>query len=71
MIQRRVVLVAALILAACLGELPLGSTIRAALAALPERLGDQEFWKMTSNFSEPNGNFQFDNLVSNEIFFSL
>ena len=36
-------------------------------ADLPARLGDQEFWKLMSDFSEPNGNFRSDNLVSNEI----
>ena len=68
-INRRVVLVAALILVACLGESPLGTIIRAAPAALPERLADREFWQMTSDFSEPNGDFQVDNLLSNEISF--
>lgn len=33
---------------------------------LPERLSDQEFWKLTEDLSEPNGYFRSDNLVSNE-----
>ena len=36
-------------------------------SALPDRLTDQEFWTLLSDFSEPNGNFRSDNLVSNEI----
>ena len=34
---------------------------------LPARFSDQEYWKLMSDFSEPNGNFRSDNLVSNEI----
>jgi hypothetical protein len=36
---------------------------------LPPRLSDDEFWKIIEDFSEPNGYFQSDNLVSNEIWF--
>jgi hypothetical protein len=38
----------------------------AAPQALPDRLNDQEFWRLSSDFSEANGSFQSDNLVSNE-----
>jgi len=37
---------------------------------LPERLTDQEFWSLTASLSEPNGSFQSDNLLSNEIVFA-
>ena len=37
---------------------------------LPERLTDQEFWKLTEDLSEPNGYFRSDNLVSNEQVFA-
>jgi hypothetical protein len=36
-------------------------------AALPERLSDEEFWKLSSDFSEPDGFFRSDNLLSNEV----
>jgi len=36
-------------------------------AAAPQRLTDQDFWKLSSDFSEPNGFFRSDNLLSNEI----
>jgi hypothetical protein len=36
---------------------------------LPDRLTDQEFWRLSQELSEPNGFFQSDNLVSNEIFY--
>jgi hypothetical protein len=33
---------------------------------LPQRLSDQEFWRLSSDFSEPGGYFRSENLVSNE-----
>ena len=42
---------------------------RTTAADLPARLGDQEYWQLLSDSSEPNGNFRSDNLVSNEIRF--
>ena len=41
----------------------------ARLDTLPDRLSDQDFWKLSEELSEPNGYFQSDNLVSNEIWF--
>jgi hypothetical protein len=35
--------------------------------SIPERLSDREFWTVVSDFSEPNGYFRSDNLLSNEI----
>jgi hypothetical protein len=35
-------------------------------AELPARLDDAEFWRLVDGFSEPNGFFRSDNLVSNE-----
>ena len=35
--------------------------------ALPERLTNEEFWRLSQEFSEPDGSFRSDNLVSNEI----
>src|SRR5262245_31024747 len=36
---------------------------------LPSRLSDREFWRMVSDFSEPDGFFRSDNFVSNETTF--
>jgi hypothetical protein len=36
---------------------------------LAARLPDTDFWRLTEEFSEPNGYFRSDNLLSNEIFF--
>jgi hypothetical protein len=38
----------------------------AASGTLPQRIGDREFWQMIAGFSEPDGYFRSDNLVSNE-----
>jgi hypothetical protein len=55
--------------AAALG--PSGPAPRAvALAAdLPARLTDRDFWKLSTEWSEPNGFFRSDNLTSNELLF--
>jgi hypothetical protein len=40
-----------------------------ASQSVPARISDADYWKMISTFSEPNGYFRSDNLVSNEITF--
>jgi hypothetical protein len=40
---------------------------RAAETTLPARIDDREFWRMIEDFSEPNGYFRSDNLLSNEL----
>src|SRR5262245_51246955 len=40
--------------------------LAATRQSLPDRLSDQDFWRLTSEISEPSGYFQSDNLVSNE-----
>jgi hypothetical protein len=44
-----------------------GSPPVAARGSLPPRLSDAEFWALSSDFSEPNGYFRSDNLLSNEL----
>jgi hypothetical protein len=34
--------------------------------ALPKQLSDESFWKMISEFSEPDGYFMYENFLSNE-----
>ena len=41
----------------------------AAADTLPDRLSDQEFWRLSQEMSEPNGYFRSDNLLSNEIYY--
>ena len=43
------------------------SGLRVAADSLPSELTDQEFWKLSSDFSEPDGFFRSDNLLSNEV----
>jgi hypothetical protein len=70
---RRFSLLACLLLAACLGSLPLvldaQTQAPVRTATLPGRLTDQEFWRLISASSESNGSFRSDNLLSNEIRF--
>src|SRR5262245_31374833 len=49
--------------------LPMRTPVRAAADTLPHRLSDAEFWKLSEDFSEPNGYFRSDNLLSNEIYY--
>ena len=37
---------------------------------LPSSLSDKDFWRFTEEFSEPNGFFRSDNLLSNEMVFA-
>jgi len=40
---------------------------RPAIGAIPDRLSDQEFWKLSESLSEPGASFgRAENLVSNE-----
>src|SRR4051812_21326200 len=42
-----------------------------AADTLPARLSDEEFWKISSESSEPDGTFRSDNLLSNESYFQF
>jgi len=42
------------------------AAVSAAADALPTQLSDVEFWKLIVDLSEPDGNFPFDNFLSNE-----
>src|SRR5262245_55863341 len=37
--------------------------------SIPPRLSDQEFWRLSSESSEPNGYFRSENLTSNEMLY--
>jgi hypothetical protein len=57
----------AAVLACAVGLLPLGAA--APAADLPAQLSDKDYWKLMTDFSEPNGYFRSDNLLSNEVWF--
>ena len=65
MLTRRPVWLAA-ISVLCVSLLAL-SGLGAATDTLPSQLTDQEFWKLSTEFSEPDGFFRSDNLLSNEV----
>ncbi|MEO8071415.1 MAG: hypothetical protein ABI652_08430 [Acidobacteriota bacterium] len=44
---------------------------RSAADTLPDKLSDEEFWKLSEDLSEPNGSFRSDNLLSNELFYPV
>jgi len=60
---------ASLVFAALALFLCVTPTSRSANEALPQRLDDRTFWSIVSEFSEANGFFRSDNLVSNETAF--
>jgi hypothetical protein len=49
--------------------LAVGIVTLPAAGQLPARLTDQEFWKIATDYSEPDGTFHSENLVSNELRF--
>ena len=54
-----------------LASLVLVLGLTAAAASLPARLSDQDFWRLVSESSEPDGSFRSDNLLSNELGFQF
>jgi hypothetical protein len=56
----------ATVVALCVSALAI-SGLRAA-DSLPSQLTDQEFWKLSTDFSEADGFFRSDNLLSNEVY---
>src|SRR3977135_3531387 len=64
---RRSLLILSLVLILQLGSV----LIAGAAESLPAQLTDQEFWKLSSESSEPDGTFRSDNLLSNESFFQF
>jgi hypothetical protein len=55
------------LLGACLATLALFTGVAATSESLPSKLSDQEFWKLVTDFSEADGWFRSDNLLSNEV----
>ena len=69
MIRRRIVLlVGSIVILSALvtGGSPFVALARSVDEGLPTELADQEFWKIVGDFSEANGSFRSDNLLSNE-----
>ena len=66
--QHRSSIIAVLILILCLGTLSSYPRAQSAADTLPRHLTDQEFWRIMEEFSEPDGYFRSDNLLSNELY---
>jgi hypothetical protein len=64
--RRSILLLAAILSVSLTGFVP--EFVRAVAPTLPEKLSDREFWSLITEFSEPNGVFRSDNLLSNELF---
>src|SRR3984893_8456839 len=58
-----------IILAAGLSVAGPGPRAVALAADLPARLTDREFWRLSTDWSEPNGFVRSENLTSNELLF--
>lgn len=70
MAKRRVLLVAGSLFTSVLTACVLGLLLASSAplrAAAPDRLSDQEFWKLSADSSEPDGTFRSENLLSNEL----
>jgi len=64
--RRRLVLCLGFIAAAVLAGAPVGLSVGMSAPEASPRLSNQEFWKLVTDFSEPDGTFRSDNLLSNE-----
>jgi hypothetical protein len=67
--SRRIQVAASLAIVAMFGGVSLSLGSRVAAPSVPERVSDEAFWRMVTEFSEPGGFFRSDNFVSNEITF--
>ena len=69
MFQRRHVFVVITALFSLSGVALFGPRDRVAADNLPKQLSDRAFWKLVTDFSEPDGFFRSDNFISNETTF--
>jgi len=67
--RRRSQVAASLALIATFGGVSLLLGSRVTAPTIPDRLADEAFWHLVSDYSEPGGFFRSDNFVSNEITF--
>jgi hypothetical protein len=65
-VSRRALLAALVVFVAVAGATLAPRTPAAAVHELPARLSDQQFWALSTRFSEAGGTFHSDNFVSNE-----
>src|SRR5687768_5875469 len=68
-IRRRTVAAARVARGAVVAALSFVPATHVVAHSLPARISDADYWRMITTYSEPNGYFRSDNLVSNEITF--
>jgi hypothetical protein len=71
--ERRALFIAGALILVCIGAAlltfrpsPPAEDLPAVPDTLPAQLSNEEFWQIVEDFSEPNGYFRSDNLLSNE-----
>jgi hypothetical protein len=71
--ERRASIIAGALILVCIGAVsltfrdkPLPDDLPAVPDTLPPQLSDEEYWQIIEDFSEPDGFFRSDNLLSNE-----
>jgi hypothetical protein len=67
MIWRRSFLKAVLVSAACISMACFGFAKLKSAEPLPSQISDEAFWKLVTTMSEPDGQFRYENFLSNEI----
>ena len=68
MTRRAFILLAGLALVPAIRYAPIAPAAEPLVSRLPKELTGQDFWKLSTELSEPDGYFRSDNLVSNEVF---
>jgi hypothetical protein len=68
MTRRALILIAGLALVPAIRLAPIAPAAESAVSRLPKEISGQDFWKLSTELSEPDGYFRSDNLVSNEVF---
>jgi len=51
----------------CIALTAITAAMLIAADTLPARISDAEFWRMVTEFSEPNGPYPYENYVGNEV----
>jgi len=69
--RRAFILIAALAVVPALQVFSRTPAPAAQASRLPKQLSGEEFWKLSTELSEPDGFFRSDNLVSNELFMQI
>lgn len=65
--MRRSSLVYLFVVVALVAGRPVGRRAPVAAAELPARLTGAEYWKLSADMSEPDGDFRSENMISNEM----